>query len=201
MEEELENILNNAELDTKSRLEAINKLIGDNYVPTKKYSDDVSSVKKENKILKDSIKTKESEIEDYKNSQLTDEEKKQKELEKIEITRKSLNLERSQLQAEKILSKVIGDEKELRSLVEGISIEDIETTKKMATNLVETIIKQKEATEAKVREELINNIPKPNGGEQGDKPMTKDEFMKLGYAEQVKYKNDNPEGYKQLFNN
>lgn len=199
MEEELENVLNNTDLDTKARLEAINKLIGDNYVPTKKYSDDVSSVKKENKSLKDSIKVKETEIENYKNSQLTDEQKRQKELEEIETTRKSLNLERSQLQAEKILSKVINDEKELKSLVDGISMEDMEATKLMANNIVETIIKQKEVTEAKVREELINSTPKPNGGEQ-DKPMTKESFVKLSYNEQVKYKTENPEGYKQLFN-
>ena len=199
MEEELGNVLNNEELDTNARLEAIKKLIGDNYVPTKKYSDDVANVKKENKTLKNSIKEKETEIEKYKNLQLTDEEKKQKELNDIANTKKELNIERSQLQAEKILSKVIDNQKELKSLVEGISSEDIETTRALAQNLVETITKQKEATEAKVREELINNTPKPNGGEQ-DKPMTKDNFLKLGYAEQVKFKQENPEGYRQLFN-
>lgn len=198
MEEELGNVLNNEELDTNARLEAIKKLIGDNYVPTKKYADDVASVKKENKTLKDDIKTKDAKIEEYKNSQLTDEEKKQKELEEIETTKRSLNIERSQIQAEKILSKVIDDEKELKSLVEGISNEDIETTKMLANNLVETITKQKAATEAKVREELINSTPKPNGGN-NDTPMTKEKFMTLSYSEQVKYKEENPEGYRQLF--
>ena len=46
MEEELQGILNNAELDEAGRLEAIKKIIGDNYVPTKIYKDDVSDVKK-----------------------------------------------------------------------------------------------------------------------------------------------------------
>ena len=49
MEEELGNVLDNAELDSKAKAEAIKKLIGDNYVPTKKYSDDVATVKNENK--------------------------------------------------------------------------------------------------------------------------------------------------------
>ena len=172
MEEELGNVLANEELDTNARLEAIKKLIGDNYVPTKKYSDDVANVKKENKQLKDSIKEKDTEIEGYKNSQLTDEQKRQKDLEEIETTKRTLNIERSQIQAEKILSKVVDDEKELKSLVEGISSEDIEATKMLANNLVNTITKQKEAAEAKVREELINNTPKPDG-EDGDKTMTK----------------------------
>lgn len=199
MDEELNNVLGNEELDSNAKAEAIKKLIGDNYVPTKKYSDDVANVKKENKTLKDTIKTKDTEIEGYKNSQLTDDQKKQKELDDIAKTKRDLAIERSQIQAEKILSKVVTDDKELESLVKGISNEDIEATKVLAQNLVDTITKQKEATEAKIREELINDTPKPTGGEQ-DKPMTKEEFLKLGYNEQVKFKIENSEGYKQLFN-
>lgn len=199
MDEELGNVLNNADLDSKAKAEAIKKLIGDNYVPTEKYSNDVSNVKKENKTLKDTLKTKDTEIEGYKNSQLTDDQRKQKELDDIANTKRDLAIERSQIQAEKILSKVVTDDKELESLVKGISSEDIEATKVLAQNLVDTISKQKEATEAKIREELINDTPKPTGGEQ-DKPMTKEAFLKLGYNEQVKFKIENPEGYKQLFN-
>lgn len=199
MDEELSNVLGNEELDSNAKAEAIKKLIGDNYVPTKKYSDDVATVKNENKQLKTSIKEKDTEIEGYKNSQLTDDQKKQKELDDIANTKRDLAIERSQIQAEKILSKVVTDDKELESLVKGISSEDIEATKVLAQNFVDTITKQKEATEAKIREELINDTPRPKGGE-GDKPMTKETFLKLGYNEQVKYKIENPEGYKQLFN-
>lgn len=199
MDEELSNVLGNEELDSNAKAEAIKKLIGDNYVPFKKYTDDVSTVKKENKDLKDTIKNQNTEIEGYKNSQLTDDQKKQKELDDIANTKRDLAIERSQIQAEKILSKVVTDDKELESLVKGISSENIEATKVLAQNLVDTITKQKEATEAKIREELINDTPKPKGGEQ-DKPMTKEEFIKLSYNEQVKYKTENPEGYKQLFN-
>lgn len=199
MDEELGNILNNADLDVEARTKAIKDLIGDNYVPTQKYSDDVVNVKKENKQLKDDIKARDTEIEGYKNSQLTDEQKKQKELEDIANAKRDLAIERSQIQAEKILSKVITDDKELESLVKDISKEDIEATKLLAQNIVNTITKQKEATEAKIREELINDTPKPKGGEQ-DKPMTKEEFLKLGYDKQWEYKQKNPEGYKQLFN-
>lgn len=199
MDEELGNVLENTELDSKAKAEAIKKLIGDNYVPTKKYSDDVATVKNENKQLKASIKEKDTEIEGYKNSQLTDEQKKQKELDDIANTKRDLAIERSQIQAEKILSKVITDDKELETLVKDISKEDIEATKILAQNIVNTITKQKEATEAKIREELINDTPKPTGGE-ADKIMTKEKFSKLSYNEQVKFKIENPEGYKQLFN-
>ncbi len=199
MDEELSNVLGNEELDSNAKAEAIKKIIGDNYVPTIKYSEDVVNVKKENKTLKEILKTKDTEIEGYKNSQLTDDQKKQKELDDIANTKRDLAIERSQIQAEKILSKVVTDDKELESLVKGISSEDMEATKTLAQELVSTITKQKEATEAKIREELINDTPKPKGGEQ-DKPMTKETFSKLSYNEQVKFKIENPEGYKQLFN-
>lgn len=199
MDEELSNVLGNDELDSNAKAEVIKKLIGGSYVPLKKYTDDVATVKKENKELKDAVKNQNTEIEGYKNSQLTDDQKKQKELEDIANTKRELAIERSQIQAEKILSKVITEDKELESLVKGISSENIEATKVLATNLVDTITKQKEATEAKIREELINDTPKPKGGE-ANKPMTKEKFFKLSYNEQVKYKIENPEGYKQLFN-
>ncbi len=199
MDEELSNVLGNDELDSNAKAEAIKKLIGANYVPTKKYSDDVTTVKNKNKQLEEDIKAKDTEIKGYKKSQLTDEEKKKEELDEIAQTKRDLAIERSQIQAEKILSKVITDEKELESLVKDISKEDIEATKLLAQNIVNTITKQKEVTEAKIREELINDTPKPKGGE-GDKPMTKETFLKLGYNEQVKFKIENPEGYKQLFN-
>ncbi|MCI8273538.1 MAG: hypothetical protein HFJ55_05600 [Clostridia bacterium] len=199
MDEELSNVLGNEELDSNAKTEAIKKLIEDNYVSTEKYSHEVENVKKENKQLKSDIKAKNTEIEGYKNSQLTDDQKKQKELEDIANTKRDLAIERSQIQAEKILSKVITDDKELECLVKDISKEDIEATKLLAQNIVNTITKQKEATEAKIREELINDTPKPTGGE-ADEVMTKDKFSKLSYNEQVKFKIENPEGYKQLFN-
>ncbi len=199
MDEELGKVLDNQELDTKGRLEAIKNLIGDNYVPTKKYSDDVSTVKNENKQLKADIKAKDSEIEGYKNSQLTDDEKLQKALKEAEEATRKAIIKENKYEVKDILSSVIEDKKELETIASSITTDNLEVSKSVATELANTMKKQKEATEAKVRQELIDNTPKPNGGEE-KKPMTKDEFMKLGYNEQVKYKQENPEGYKQLFN-
>ncbi len=200
MDEELSKILENEKLDSNAKAEAIKKIVGDKYVPTEKYSDDVVSVKNENKQLKESIKVKDTEIAGYKDSRLTEEQRKQKESEDIVSMKKELAIEKSQIQAEKILSKVITDEKELEDLVRDIAKEDTEATKLLAQNIVNTINKQKEAAEARVKEELIKDTPKPNGGEQ-NQTMTKEEFNKLGYNEQVKYKTENPDGYKELMKN
>ncbi len=103
------------------------------------------------------------------------------------------------MEAKDILSDIIEDKKELADIIDSITTDNLESTKEVAQKLAETMKKQKETTEAKIRQELIDNTPKPNGGEQ-DKPMTKESFAKLSYNEQVKYKTENPEGYKQLFN-
>ncbi len=199
MDEELSNVLENEQLDSNAKAEAIKKLIGDNYVPTKKYSDDVATVKNENKQLKASIKEKDTEIEGYKNSQLTEEEKLQKALEQAKEAEKNAKIRENQYTVKDILKDYVSDKEELNNIANNITTENLEATKKIAKQLAETMKKQIEATEAKIREELINDTPKPTGGE-GDKPMTKETFLKLGYNEQVKYKTENPEGYKQLFN-
>lgn len=199
MDEELSNVLGNEDLDSNAKAEAIKKLIGANYVPTEKYSNDVSSVKKENKTLKDTLKTKDTEIEGYKNSQLTEDEKLQKALENAKEAERKATIKENQYTVKEILGEIILDKEDLDVVVKNITKEDLELTKKEAQQLAEIMKKQKEATEAKIREELINDTPKPTGGEQ-DKPMTKEAFLKLGYNEQVKYKTENPEGYKQLFN-
>ncbi|MCI9245542.1 MAG: hypothetical protein HFJ30_00065 [Clostridia bacterium] len=199
MDEELSNVLGNEDLDSNAKAEAIKKLIGANYVPTEKYSNDVSSVKKENKTLKDTLKTKDTEIEGYKNSQLTEDEKLQKALENAKEAERKATIKENQYTVKEILGEIILDKEDLDIVVKNITKEDLELTKKEAQQLAEIMKKQKEATEAKIREELINDTPKPTGGEQ-DKPMTKEAFLKLGYNEQVKYKIENPEGYKQLFN-
>lgn len=200
MDEELSKILEDEKLDNNAKSEAIKKIVGDKYVPTKKYSDDVVSVKNENEQLKESIKVKDTEIAGYKDSQLTEEQRKQKESEDIANMKKELAIEKSQIQAEKILSKAITDEKELASLVKDIAKEDVESTKILAQNIVNTINKQKEAAEARVKEELIKDTPKPSGGEKNN-AITKEEFNKLSYNEQVKYKTENPDRYRELMKN
>ena len=197
--EELGKILANSELDETGKATAIAKLTGECFVSKSNHNKALKTMQTELDNTKTELGTTKTELDTLKTSQMTEDEKLQKALEEAQEATRKANIRENKMEAKDILSDIIEDKKELADIIESITTDNLENTKEVAQKLAETMKKQKEATEAKVRQELINNTPKPNGGEQ-DKPMTKEAFVKLSYNEQVKYKTENPEGYKQLFN-
>lgn len=184
--EEIKKILGNAEIDEEAKQTAISKLVGENFVPSKKYSEDNATLKNKVKELENQVKTKDTEISGLKASNLTD-------AEKLEKIMKEMN----KAKAEKILSQAGLGDAEISDMIDDIVSENTEVTENLANKIANTFTKQKEAIEKKVKEDLINNTPKPNGGN-ANKTMTKDEFFKLDYASQVEYKEKNPEMYKKI---
>lgn len=57
--------------------------------------------------------------------------------------------------------------------------------------------KHLEAVEKKIRADILKDTPKPDGGN-ADKPITKEQFVSMSYAERAKLYNENPEEYKTL---
>ena len=197
--EELAKILANADLDETGKADAISKLTGDCFVSKSAHKKALGDLEIERDGLiseRDDLKGKVKAFEDEK---LTDEEKRQKQLEEIEIIRKETLTERNKAKAEKILSKVIDDEKELESLISQISSDDEKATSALAQNIADTLTRQKEQTETRVREEILQDTPKPTGGDGENKKVTKDEFNKMSYEEQVNFKQSNPNEYNEMF--
>ena len=58
--------------------------------------------------------------------------------------------------------------------------------------------KHLDAVEKKIREENLNKTPRPEGGN-GSAAITKEQFSKMSIQEQVKFHNEHPEEYKQLY--
>ena len=58
--------------------------------------------------------------------------------------------------------------------------------------------KHLESTEKKIREEVLKDTPKPEGGK-GSDTITKEKFSKMSIAEQYKFSTEHPEEYKQLY--
>lgn len=58
--------------------------------------------------------------------------------------------------------------------------------------------KHLDSVEKKIREDVLKDTPKPTGGS-GKTAMTKEMFSKMSLAEQVKFAQDNPEEYKDLY--
>ena len=55
-----------------------------------------------------------------------------------------------------------------------------------------------ESVEKKIRADVLNETPKPEGGK-GSETITKEKFSKMTIAEQYKYSIDHPEEYKKLY--
>lgn len=201
--EQLTSILSNTELDNEAKVSEIAKLTGTNFVSQSNYKKVQESLNQANETMetyKTELTNVKGELENLKTSQMTDDEKLKDALAKAEEREKAATIVTNKYAVREILAKEISDAKELSDLVEQITTDDIEKSKSIAENLAKTFKKQKEAVEAKTREELIKETPKPNGGDEGSKAYTKEEFMKLSYEEQLKYKTENPEGYRKLFN-
>lgn len=197
--EELAKILANAELDETGKADAISKLTGDCFVSKSTHKKATGDLETENKRLISERDVLQEKVNGFENEKLTDDEKRQKALQEIEALRKETLTERNKVKAEKILSKVIDDEKELASLISQISSDDEKATSTLAQNIADTLTRQREQTETKIREEILKDTPKPTGGDGGNKKITKDDFLKMTYDEQVSFKQSNPNEYNEMF--
>lgn len=202
--EELAKILANVDLDDAGKTEAISKLTGDCFVSKATHKEvksklDIIETEKNGLITeRDDLQKK---VQGFEDAKLTDDERRQKELDAIETLKKETLTERNKVKAEKILSKVVDDESELQSLISQIASDDEIATSKLAQNIADMITKQRDLSEAKIREEILKDTPKPEGGNGEDKKITKDDFVKMSYEDQVKFKQDNPNEYNSMFGN
>ncbi|MGN1301915.1 MAG: hypothetical protein ACI4U9_05300 [Clostridia bacterium] len=197
--EELAKILSNGELDDAAKTEAISKLTGDCFVSKATHKKALGDIEAEKKGLITERDDLQKKVKSFEDSKLTDDERKQKALEEIETLRKETLTERNKVKAEKILAKVIDDENELEQLISQISTDDEKATSTLAQNIADTLTRQKEQTETRIREEILKDTPKPTGGDGEKKKLTKDEFNKLSYEEQVNFKQKNPDDYNLMF--
>ena len=58
--------------------------------------------------------------------------------------------------------------------------------------------KHLETVEKKIREDVLKDTPKPEGGK-GSETITKEKFLKMSIEEQYKYSVEHPEEYKKLY--
>ncbi len=74
--------------------------------------------------------------------------------------------------------------------------DDTEVTKTNVDNFVEMFKATKTDIETQVRSSLSKVEPPKQGN--GDKPVTKEDFNKMGYVEKIKFKGTHPEMYKEF---
>lgn len=157
MDEELAKILANGELDETGKAQAIKTLVGNSFVPMAKFKEE----KESSQTAYNQLKT---EYDEYKQSKMTDDEKK---AEKERITQENLrnaNLKISKMTAENAFAKAGFKEEDYSAILEGIIQEDAEKTKLLAETICNTMLKQKKLAEEGLKDKILKNTKTPPAG-------------------------------------
>jgi len=162
------------------------------YVPLDKYT----SLEKKAKT----IESLQKELDTYKSAQLTEQEKLQQALETMQNSNKDLQKRLCKKSVEKVLTEGGLTEEDYKDIIDSLVLEDEDKSTQLAQNLVKTFNARIEAeVKAKMAEKLAGAGKKPQGAEGTE--ITKEQFNKMTYTQQIKLAETNPELYKNLSEN
>lgn len=189
MEEELVKILSNTELDDTKKAEEIQKAVNALYVPA-------TTVAEERKANKEALANKDkafaslsAEYDTYKQSKMTEEEKKQEEIRKKDEAYNNALRKLSKSTAINVFASAGLKEDDYKEFLEDIVDIDEEKTKTLAEKICSTITKQKNNVANKMKEDIINGTTPPPAGNAGYSQKTKKEEYQSLLNEAIK-KND-----------
>lgn len=152
--------------------------------------------------IKKGIETERSkwEREFQERAKLTAEEIAQKEIEikMKEISAKEKNVLKKEnlLEAKDMLANASIPKNHYEKLIDDFVSDDPEVTKRRVENFINVFTEVKTEIETKIKSEFVN-VSQPKTGS-GDKPITKEDFINMGYAKKLELKQNNPELYKKF---
>lgn len=168
MEEELKEILGE---DTE-KIEAIKKIVGEKFVPTGVLTERLNKEKENSKKFQEANVQLQKEYDDFKLSKMTEEEQakelKKRADEENQKTKKRLN----EYIARTIFSQNNISKEDYEGLLETIISTDEERTKAVAESICTIINKTKNDNMNQIKKQVINNTPKPEGGNDNSNGIT-----------------------------
>ena len=180
MEEELTKILANTELDDAKKAEEIQKTVNALYVPATTVAEERKANKK---LLDDKNKAYEdltNEYDKFKQSKMTEEEKKQEELRTKDEQYNNALMRLSKSTAINVFTSAGLQEDDYKEFIEDIVNIDEEKTKTLAEKICATITKQRSDIANKMKEDIINGTtPPPAGNAEYSQKTKKEEYQSL----------------------
>lgn len=159
------------------------------YVPLDKFT----AVEKEAKAAKNLQK----ELDTYKTAQMTEQEQTQKALEDTRAYAKDLERKLCKQSVKQVLTEGGLTEADYEGIIDSLVLEDEQKSTNLARNLVNTFKTKMEAeVKAKLAEQLAQSGAKPQGAESGE--LTKEDFNKMTYSQQIKLAETNPKLYERF---
>lgn len=144
-------------------------------------------------------KRKKWEQEYSERAKLTAEELAQKQLEEkmqeLSIKEKEISKKANRIEAINILAEANIPKVHYEKFIDLLVNDDAEATMSNVQNFVDAFNSTREDITNQIKSQY-SNVPKPKTGANGT--LTKDDFDKMGYGEKIKFKEENPELYKEF---
>jgi len=137
------------------------------------------------------------ELNELKNSTLTEGDKVKKALEDAETARIEFLKKSTKLDVEKVFVEGGLKSEDYKDIIDDIVSENTEASVALAKNFMTIISSQKTAIEKAVKADLLKGSPKPPAGTGGEE-ITKEKFADMGYEARLQLSLDNPTLYEQL---
>lgn len=162
-----------------------NEMNADPDEEVKRYKTLLSEAKKNLKASERAREQAESDLNQLKDEQLSDEDRLAKAIKDANDKESEYNVKLNRLEAEKVFVDAGISQELYNGFIDGIVTSDAEISKKMAESLANAMKSHKEAAETALREQLANGAPMPHGVDDGDGRGTD---PKLSPAQQVAQK-------------
>ena len=179
MDEELKEILG----EDSEKIEAIKKMVGEKFVPTSVLTERLNKAKDDTKKVQEANAQLQKEYDDFKLSKMTEEEKAKELQTRANEENQKILKELNEYVARTIFSQNNIAKEDYEDLLGTIVSTDKEKTRTMAEGICAIITKQKNDNLQQVRNQVINNQPKPEGG--NDKTNGKTSALE-SYEEKIK---------------
>lgn len=180
MDEELKSILEDENTSSEEKQASIKKLIGEKFVSNEKYSkkqEEIATKQKE-------IETIQSDFNAFKQSKMTEEEKKEEEAKLEREKTQNLSNKLSEYIAKNAFAEAGLKEEDYKDLLPNIIQATPEATKAMAENIGSLISKTKNSMQEELKSSLSKQEPTPAAGNAKEQvPATDMEKLQAAYAE------------------
>ena len=189
MKEAIERVLGDEQYTTnEERVDALSKELGKMVIPKEVYNDLSSRLKS----TETEYSKLQGEYNDFKQSKMTDDEKREAERVEFENQKRANAIEKSDLAVQKLLLKngieIKDEDTELKETLSTIISEDYDKSIKLANSFISLLNKTRDNTEKATTSKLLNETPKPIGGSDSSSSLTKRELLQKQYEEAVKNK-------------
>lgn len=181
------------EIEEKLAGKNLTDLSTGDYVAKGKYE---SMVNKFNELNSEKVKMQE-ELDNLNISKMTDEQKRELELETLKKELDETNRRYNRAEIEKIYVQAGIKEDEYSSLLENVGSDNLEQSKKIANSMLSIINTRTANATQKAKEDIMKNTPEPQKGNSDNSGVTLAQFKKMSANEMIKFKEEQPELFKE----